>query len=155
LPANTFTTNELEAVRRFLETHSTLALASVSADGIPQIAPLFYVSDDDLNLYWLSSENSRRSINLEKTPAVAAAIYPEIWEWQQIRGLQIEGKARAVHDETQRYHMLTRYRGKFTLPAVFDSQIAVSTLYRLTPRWLRWLDNSVKFGYKAETLLEG
>jgi hypothetical protein len=33
---------------------------------------------------------------------------------------------------------------------VFDSLINASTLYILTPRWIRWIDNSVEFNYKAE-----
>jgi uncharacterized protein YhbP (UPF0306 family) len=143
------TSQEFETVRTFLNAQSTLSLATVNADGTPQIAPLFYVSDEHLNLYWLSSARSRHSINLTERPSVAVTIYPEVWEWQQIRGLQIEGRAVAVENE-ERQQALARYRDKFTLPSAFDSQIAASNFYQLTPRWLRWLDNSVKFGYKAE-----
>jgi uncharacterized protein len=140
-----------EAVRQFLTTQSTLALATVKANGDPQIAPLFYVSDDELNLYWLSSANSLHSINLTSHPQVAVTIYPTVWQWIHIRGLQIEGKAQTITDERIREEILRRYLLKFNLPASFDGQIAASTLYQLKPTWLRWLDNSVKFGFKAET----
>jgi uncharacterized protein len=146
------THQELEAVRAFLVAQSTLSLATVSADNTPTIAPLFYVSDEDLNLYWLSSPRSRHSVNLSERSTVAVTIYPSVWNWEQIRGLQIEGHGLAIENE-ERQQAVTRYRNKFTLPTSFDAQIAASTFYKLTPRWLRWLDNSVKFGYKAEVEL--
>lgn len=139
-----------ETVRAFLETQSTLALATADAAGHPHTAPLFYVSDDDLNLYWLSSVSSRHSVNLAAQEYVAAAIYPAVWSWTEIRGLQIEGTAGIVTDAAQRETILDRYRRKFNLPPQFDAVIAQSTLYCLRPTWIRWLDNAVQFGYKAE-----
>ncbi|NWF69347.1 MAG: pyridoxamine 5'-phosphate oxidase family protein [Chloroflexi bacterium] len=141
---------ELQTVRSFLEVTSTLALATVNADGSAQIAPLFFVADAALNLYWLSAPTSIHSVNLSARPAVAAAVYPEVWAWEQIRGVQIEGQAGAVNDSEASAAALRLYRAKFTLPAALNAQIAASTVYKLTPRWLRWLDNGVRFGYKAQ-----
>jgi uncharacterized protein YhbP (UPF0306 family) len=141
---------EHETIHAFLAGHSTLALATVNADSTPQIAPLFYVSDDDFSLYWLSSLRSRHSLNISARAHAAATIYPAIWGWQEIKGVQLEGRAVVISDDELRQRMLVRYRDKFRLPSSFDAQIAASTLYKLTPRWLRWLDNDRSFGYKAE-----
>ncbi|MCB9456507.1 MAG: pyridoxamine 5'-phosphate oxidase family protein [Anaerolineaceae bacterium] len=142
-----------ETVRAFLETQSTLALATVDEAGNPQAAPLFYISDDDLNLYWLSSPTSRHSLNLAANKQVAATIYPAVWEWTAIRGLQIEGEAGIVRDSAHRETILTRYRHKFNLPPDLNAIIEQSILYSLRPTWIRWLDNGVSFGYKAEITL--
>lgn len=142
-----------ETVRAFLETQSTLALATVDEAGNPQAAPLFYISDDDLNLYWLSSPTSRHSLNLAANKQVAATIYPAIREWTAIRGLQIEGEAGIVRDSAHRETILTRYRHKFNLPPDLNAIIEQSILYSLRPTWVRWLDNGVSFGYKAEITL--
>lgn len=141
------------AIQAFLEAQSTLSLATVNAGGQPEAAPLFYVSDEALKLYWLSSEKSRHSVNLLARPRAAATIYPAVWGWQEIRGLQIEGEAAVVTHPAVRDAVLARYRRKFTLPPAFDAQIAASALYALRPRWIRWLDNGVRFGYKAEITL--
>ena len=77
-------------------------------------------------------------------------IYPDLWDWAEIRGLQIEGQAAAVTDSPLRDRVLRQYRRKFPLPVSLDSRIASSTLYRLTPHWMRWLDNRVSFSYKRE-----
>jgi uncharacterized protein len=147
------TPEQFGTIRAFLSQQSTLALATVDDTGRPQIAPVFYVHDDALNLYWLSSPTSRHSINLAAWDVAAATIYPVIWEWEAIRGLQIDGSAQVVEAVERRKTILEAYRRKFTLPTAFEAQIAASTLYCLEPMWLRWLDNGVRFGYKAEATL--
>jgi uncharacterized protein YhbP (UPF0306 family) len=142
--------NELPTIRAFLESQSTLALATVDAAGNPQVAPLFYVSDDALNLYWLSSADSRHSVNLTTNARVAATIYPVAWHWTEIRGLQIEGAAHPIMDETARQEILALYYQKFDLPPGFESVITDSLLYVLKPTWVQWLNNSVRFGYKSD-----
>lgn len=139
-----------ETIRAFLESQSTLALATVNANGQPEVTPIFYVSDETLALYWLSATSSRHSLNLTAQPRVAATIYPAVWGWNDIRGVQIEGEAQAVTDERVREQILSRYLEKFPLPPAFIAAIAASTLYILKPAWLRWLDNGVSFGYKEE-----
>jgi hypothetical protein len=42
------------------------------------------------------------------------------------------------------------YLRKFQLPPALDAQIAGSILYMLKPSWIRWVDNTVEFAYKAE-----
>ena len=143
-----------QLIRAFLQTQSTFALATVNADGSPQIAPLFYVADERLNLYWLSSPSSRHSLNLVRQPRVAATVYPSVWQAADIVGLQIEGEARTIGDERIREQNLNLYLRKFQVPPEFDSLINASTLYMLTPQWIRWMDNSVEFNYKAEINLD-
>ena len=139
-----------QVIREFLETQSTLALATVNAAGDPETAPVFYVSDDQFNLYWLSATSVAHSINLNAHPQVSGSIFPATWQWQDIVGLQIKGTAEAINDERMREQILLIYLRKFQLPPSFDSLIAGSTLYVLRPVWLRWSNNSVQFGYKTE-----
>jgi uncharacterized protein YhbP (UPF0306 family) len=139
-----------QLIRAFLETQATLALATQSANGDPQIAPVFYVSDDQLNLYWLSAPTSRHSANLVARPKVSGTVYPSVWQAADIVGVQIEGEARPIGDDRVREQILNLYLRKFQIPSEFDSIINTSTLYVLAPRWIRWMDNSVQFNYKAE-----
>ena len=142
--------NNLQIICAFLDTQSTMALATISPDGQPQVAPIFYVSDERLHLYWLSSPNSCHSVNLVLHAKVAATVYPSVWQWNDIVGLQIEGEALPIGDDRIREQILTLYLRKFQLPAEFDSIINASTLYSLKPSWVRWMDNSVQFNFKAE-----
>ncbi len=146
-------TETTEIIRAYLETQSTLALATVNAAGYPEVTPLFYVSDERLNLYWLSAPSSRHSVNLTARPRVAATVYASAWQWSDIVGLQIEGSAEVISDERVREQITVIYLRKFTLPGEFDTIIAGSALYVLRPHWLRWMDNSVKFGHREEITL--
>ncbi len=147
------TSPNTEIIRAFLETQSTMALATVDAEGKSQVAPLFFVADDQLCLYWLSSTTSRHSVNLTARKKVSAAVYPSVWQWSDIVGVQVEGEAEAITDDRMREQILNLYLRKFQIPSDFDSLIAASILYRLRPAWIRWMDNSVEFNYKAEFTL--
>src|SRR6476620_7358910 len=95
-----------ELIRAFLETQSTLALATVDAEGQPYVAPLFYVADERLNLYWLSASTSRHSVNLVARKRVCATVYPSVWQWNDIVGLQIQGDAEIIPDDRIREQIM-------------------------------------------------
>jgi hypothetical protein len=139
-------------LRAFLAGQSTLALATAGLDdGRPQVAPLFFASDDDFNLYWISDPDSRHSANLEDWCVAAAAIYAPTWDWTGIKGAQIEGEALPVTDADERARALAVYKAKFPfVTEKFADLIERSVVYVLRPRWLRWLDNERRFGYKQE-----
>ncbi len=147
-------TNTHAIIRAFLEQHSTLTLATSNGEGHPEAAPLYYVSDEELNCYWLSAPHVRHSLNLSARPRVAAAIYPAVWAWTEIVGVQMEGYAEAISDPEACEVILARYKQKFPLPPQFDAAISSSTVYRLRPIWLRYIDNSIKFGHKVELRLD-
>ena len=140
----------------FLAGQSTMTLATAGVeDGRPQAAPLFFASDDGFNLYWISSPDSRHSLNIADWNDAAATIYVPTWEWNGIKGVQLEGDAVPVVEDDERQRALALYRAKF--PFVnerFAELIEQSVIYVLRPRWLRWLDNARRFGYKQEFRLE-
>lgn len=139
-----------QIIRTILETQSTLVLSTVNAEGHPETAPVFYVSDDQFNLYWLSSTQTAHSVNLDAHDLVSGSICPMIWQWEDIIGLQLKGAAQTLSDERMREQILLIYLRKFQLPPSFDSVIASSTLYMLRPSWMRWVNNSIAFGHKVE-----
>lgn len=141
-------------LRAFLAAQSTLALGTLGPRS-PQVAPLFFVADDAFNLYWISDPESRHSRNLIAQEMVAATIFANTWDYAAIQGVQIEGRAGPVYDPEERAQALERYAAKF--PFVnerFGAVIAQSTVYVLRPRWLRWIDNTRRFGYKQEFRVE-
>lgn len=147
--ATQLTPEQRSIIISFLTAHSTMALATV-ADGAPQVTPLFYVSDDAMNLYWLSAPASRHSVNVIQNANAAATIFEPVWQWKNIRGLQFEGTVALVTDERIREQILTLYLRKFTVLPELDSPVAVNTLFIFTPKWLRWIDYGVRFGFRTE-----
>ncbi len=151
-------------VQDFLARHNTMTLATVDADGAPQAAAVFYAADDTLDLFFLSSPNSRHSLNLARRPRVAASIQTDNQAWQSIQGLQIEGAARLVDGVAETAHAVRVYAGRFDFlqsllegagsgPAALRGPLASSRFYVLRPTWLRLIDNTRGFGHKEELIL--
>jgi len=122
-------------VRAVIERETTLVLATTAGDGAAIATPLFYYPDADLNLYWLSSPDSRHSRNLSERPRVATAIYSPVTDWKEIRGVQMEGLASATSDS----NILAAYRRRFSLGPELDAIIAHSTMYVFRPSWCRYV----------------
>ena len=143
----------IEIVGRLLKGQSTLALASTGADGSPQVAPLFYLCEDDLRLYWFSSTSSDHSKNVERNSAAAVTVYLPTEQWQEIRGVQMRGRVSVVTDDERRRSIQKLYTERFQLGMVFEVLIARTSLYVFEPAWVRYIDNSKHVGYKVERQL--
>jgi hypothetical protein len=139
-----------QQVAAFLKSQSTLSLATTAGDGSPQVAPLFYLADDDLRLYWLSSASSQHSRSLKRNPAAAVCVYSPTEQWKEIRGVQMRGAVSVITARSRRSEIVQAYCSRFHLEPLFQDAIARSRLYCFQPEWVRYLDNSKRFGYKFE-----
>jgi uncharacterized protein YhbP (UPF0306 family) len=151
---------ELHAtVRDFIAAQNTLTLATTNADGSPHACDLFYAYADDA-FYFLSDPKTRHVQNLAREPRVSATIHGPSRGWQDIRGVQIDGTAVRVNDSAERARAFAQYLAKYAFVREFlpSAEIlgcaheifGVVDLFKLTPRWLRWIDNTKTFGYKTE-----
>jgi uncharacterized protein YhbP (UPF0306 family) len=142
--------DKLTPVRTLLHDQTTLVLASCSGEPIPRSTPLFFIADEALNLYWYSSRSSLHSGNCAMQPEASISIYADARTWQQIRGVQMQGRVSIVSDRILRKSITAQYIDRFALGNLFSFAIRRSSLYRFTPHWLRYLDNAKRFGYKFE-----
>jgi uncharacterized protein YhbP (UPF0306 family) len=148
------TAKQMERISALLRQEATLALATVDEQGIPSIAPLFYLADEDLALYWLSSPSSLHSRNLERAPQASATVYRHAETWKEIRGVQMRGSVAVVADSARRNALIKLYCEKFLLGSFFRLAIARSRLYEFRPTFFRYLDNSKRFGYTFEVTID-
>jgi len=152
--ANLMDVTRTQRIAAFLKSQSTLALATTAGDGAPQVAPLFYLADDHLRLYWLSSASSQHSRNLKRNPEAAVSVYSPTEQWKEIRGVQMRGAVAVVTARSQRREIVEAYCARFHLEPLFQTAIARSRLYCFQPEWARYLDNSKRFGYKFELTIK-
>ena len=139
-------------IKQFLSGHTTLTLATVAEDGRPQAAPLFYAEMDDLSLIFISERKARHSQNVSRDNRVAATIYADGQQWQNIQGLQIEGICAGLAGQAARAARRV-YLNKY--PFIKQNKILwlmlnTITFYKITPTWMRLIDNSQGFGHKEE-----
>ena len=152
-----------DAVRRLFEAHNTVTLATVGEDG-PWAATVFFASDADLNLYFVSDHRTRHGRHLAASSEAAGAINPDCSAWGDVRGLQLTGRVETL-EGLARVAGLRHYLAKFhDVRALFETpsnpdeetiaeRLKAAHLYRLKPHWIRLIDNRRGFGYKEEGFL--
>jgi hypothetical protein len=151
-------------IHAFLAEHNTMTLATSGTNNAPQAAAVFYAADEALNLIFVSSPNSRHSLNLTQRPHVAATIQADNQAWQTIQGVQVEGTAHMVDGAAELVRAVQVYVRRFEFlrdlldgatsgPAVLRGPLASSRFYVLRPTWMRLIDNSQGFGHKEELQL--
>jgi uncharacterized protein len=143
----------------YVQAHHVVTLATHGAGGA-WAAAVFY-ANEGFTLYWLSAPASRHSVNLARTPRIAASIQEDYSDWPDIKGLQLEGDACEIGgDEAQRARELygARYavvRNLARAPASIVAAMAKVRWYRFVPERVYFIDNSVAFGHREEILNPG
>lgn len=158
------TPDELNAIGRILDSVGTLTLATCDSS-VPWATSLFFARDVNLNLYFLSGQRTRHVRDLLAIDDVAVTVNADYRAWKHIRGLQIGGTADVVAKAT-RPEIVALYLDKFTelrkvvsAPAgVFEQQIAkafeASDFFRIRPKTIRMIDNTMGFGHTSEFILD-
>ena len=144
------------SINRYLVRHTTLSLATCH-DGRPWSTDLFYASDDSCQLYFVSSVTTLHCQHIAANPRVAVSISRQCSDWTEIKGLQLDGVAGVV-STADRDAVTETYLTKF--PALKQLHKASeilrifreSSFYRISPDWVRLIDNSKTFRHKDEML---
>jgi hypothetical protein len=142
------------AVRRYLVRHTTLSLATCH-DSQPWSTDLFYASDDNFRLYFISDVTTRHCQHIAANPQVSVSISAQCADWKEIAGVQLDGLAGIV-SQADRDGVMKMYLTKFPgLKRLHQASKLLkplweSNFYRISPKWVRLIDNSKGFGHKEE-----
>lgn len=146
MPSNDIT----QTLRVFCASVATLGLATSDEQGRPYAANVNFACDDALSFYFVSHPSSAHSRHIARQPLIAATTYAPFTEPAEIRGIQLRGACTAVPDaEFDRVWEV--FLRKFPYAARFEQRARSERFYRVTPSWVRYIDNSVRFGFKWET----
>lgn len=159
-------------IARLLQSCSTLALATLSTSASvaadvqePWAAQLFFVSDEHLRLYFISSLGSQHCKDLLRNPQVAATISGDTSDWLSVKGLQIRGRAMRL-PKSQYARVLALYLAKspqllalYERPSNADEEkirqrLMDADFFSIDPVWIRLIDNSRGFSDKQELKLD-
>lgn len=130
-----------EKAERFLHNHKLVALATVSASGIPSAATVYAATDEKLNLYFITRSDTQKFRNIQENPNVSVAVTDE----QTAETVQLIGRAETVEDKKEA-GKLVQALWKATLdkqswPApVVKLNSGDLTLVKITPTQLKYGD---------------
>jgi Uncharacterized protein conserved in bacteria len=77
-------------VIQMLREHHTVTISTRDETSVWS-ATVFYVSDQDMNLFFLSSEKSKHINHIHQNNEVSATIYKDQSDWEKIKGIQLSG----------------------------------------------------------------
>ncbi|MBI3955296.1 pyridoxamine 5'-phosphate oxidase family protein [Candidatus Gottesmanbacteria bacterium] len=97
--------NNKQKLLQYLKSHNFMTVATV--DGKPWVANVYYVVDDDFNLYFLSEPQSKHGQDLVRNPLVACSIADSHQKvTDQKIGVQLQGMTKMVNVLTKMRWML-------------------------------------------------
>lgn len=132
----------------------TATLATVDERRQPHAVNIQYVHDDRSRIYFVSSPDSAHSQHIAHCEQVAVTIYShDDQRPDQIRGLQLHGTCQLLADPQDRQYAWDLYSQKYPFVAQMSRLLRIleaRQFYRVTPTWMRWIDNRRKFGFKQE-----
>lgn len=100
--------NLKDLILQYLDGNRHMQLATVS-NGQPWLCTVYFVSDENFNLYWTSAKVRQHSREISANPKVAATV---VKDTERKQALQLTGEAYEVKNEDlERVDIL--YSGKF------------------------------------------
>ncbi len=81
--------DDREKALQFLKENHTMVLATVSSDGIPHAATVYYLVDEHFDLYFCTGEETKKFLNIKNNSNVAVVI----GTGPEIKTIQGGGKA--------------------------------------------------------------
>ena len=146
--------NDREQALTYLRSHHVMTLATTGPYGL-WAAALFYASKD-FTLIFLSAAHTRHAQNSAAAPRVAATIQENYENWEEIKGIQLEGIVQQLQDEDRQAAIqLYTTRFPFTIQADSSMKTALTKVnwYQLIPDKLYFIDNSQGLGHRTEIQL--
>jgi uncharacterized protein YhbP (UPF0306 family) len=132
-----------DLIKKYLSKSRMMQIATVD-NGQPWICTVYYVEDEDLNLYWLSHPTRRHSKEIEKHNKVAIAV-PVKFD-KPVTGIQAEGKVEVVEDTDEIAKVMRDYVNKYDSGRQFyDNFVAGKNehyLYKFTPKKYKLFDEN-------------
>jgi uncharacterized protein YhbP (UPF0306 family) len=135
----------------YLAAHQVMTLATSGPQGV-WAAAVFYVNDG-FDLTFLSAGHTRHAQNFSAVSHAAATIQEDYRDWEEIQGIQLEGKVLLLRD-VSRETAVARYLQKYPFLAKADDKMQTALTkvnwYHLQPERLYFIDNSLGLGHRDE-----
>jgi nitroimidazol reductase NimA-like FMN-containing flavoprotein (pyridoxamine 5'-phosphate oxidase superfamily) len=124
------------------------SLATVDDGGV-WVAPVTYIHDENLCLYWVSYPSTRHSKAIEQNSKVAGTVIAT-FEPKKERGLQMAGVAEVLDEPPVGYEQLIEKKsGNDELVRTGKLKEKGYVWYRFTPTLVELIHNE-KFGYEKK-----
>lgn len=98
------TPQDKQQIIDFINNNPLGVLATSNSVGFPHAAAIYFVLDEDLNIYFVTKENTLKHKNLKQNPLAAIAIY----EKETLTTLQASGNVKVVDEIDKFMHLFNK-----------------------------------------------
>ena len=148
--------------QELINEQSTMAIATAK-DNVSWTAPVYYVLNN-ASFYFFSNPESRHIQESLDSSQASASIYPFVSTWREIKGIQMSGHIKPLPAGLEAIQAIGAYLKKFPFTQDFFEQGQPVNLeafkkrfkvrfYRYSPDLVFYLDNRIRFGFRAEIKL--
>ena len=100
-------------IRDFLESGSTLQVATIGKDGTPHVAPMWYVLEGD-EVVFRSFTKSQKIVNLLRDPRLTV-LHERGLAYGELQGVMIQGTGRLIDDPAYVLELYRRLAAKYPM----------------------------------------
>ena len=126
-----------DLIGEYLNQQHMMQLAT-SINGSPWCCTVYYVHDEQRNLYWASLPSRRHSQEIEKNPQVAVAIPIRHTNGEKVVGIQAEGIAEMLKPNEANRPIVEAYAEKFRRDTTWINDFTAGNnqhqLYKFSPK---------------------
>jgi len=121
---------------RYLEDGHTIVVGSVGRDGMPHLAPMWYVMQDG-RIVFRSFTKSQKIVNLQRDPRITVLL--ESGEaYEELRGVMIRGRAVLIDDPAHTLRVYGLLAAKYAMvggqPVTLDDDELEATFGRFASK---------------------
>ena len=104
----------IDIARAILADNQYVVLATADSDGTPWATPVWYATDDNHHLYWISAPAARHSENISVRPDIAMVVFDSTVPPDTGQAVYMIGTARQIADHDDTPHGLEIFSRKST-----------------------------------------
>ena len=133
-----------QEIEEYISKRRFLTLGTSSKNGKPLTHPMAYVNIGT-DVYFSTNKSSRKIKNILENPNVAYSIYDQTDHLDEIRLLQMEGKAEKINDEKEYKNIMKMLKSKFP----YSNYIPISSdtiVIKISPKSCYFSDYNRRFG---------
>lgn len=144
----------VQEVLQFLRTHIIAAIATILHGTKAHATTIYYYTDDDLKMYFLTKGETLKFSNIIHGGSVGLVVTDP----QTLQTIQVEGTAKEVDYSKEYAQVMKKYVDTLTqnglqwanIPLNHMEKVGYYTFVQITPTWIRWTDfknwaHTVKF----------
>lgn len=132
-------------IKQLLTASRYATVSTVDADGNPWAAPVWYVADDELNIYWWSAIGAQHSQNIAHNSLAYITIFDSNLPEGDGIGLYIQATAAPIPDDELEgaINLYNASTQKFKMSRENCAPLAPSRLYKASPRAV-WINDGLE-----------